>query len=402
MGLANMYNNWLQSYQPKEFYDNKLERQRYERAAREYGDVQSQWTDKGLLDQHLLENPAQNPATSVNPTNLFGEVGGRDPNDRWGANKQTPPPSAEGTTFEAPSDIDRWRMQINAMMKSGNPILMKQAMSEMNPHQQRRTAVPTDTRTGDRKNWMAAIKDGSFKGTFVEWMDRYKNTGTNVSTYVDTANKTISKDDAASMRNKDGELVDVPVGMTYAEAYNRGWTYSNIPSGEEARRGAFGSVAADELVSIRDGVKHLGEQGRNFITGILGNIDTFREKSTPEGQIFNAVLDLVGVKQDPENAKIRARLRAVNATISRMLTGLDMPKHEVESLMAQLPNPEQPDAVFFANIDAQLQNMIRINELIRKARGQGVTIPTIDIGENPNAGRPNRNDPAQRARGATY
>jgi hypothetical protein len=70
------------------------------------------------------------------------------------------------------SELEQWKMNIDAMMKTNNPSLQKEALEQINQYRQTATtptSEPTDGRTSAQKEMAAAIEDGSFTGGMGDW-----------------------------------------------------------------------------------------------------------------------------------------------------------------------------------------------------------------------------------------
>lgn len=74
-----------------------------------------------------------------------------------------------------PSELERWKMQIDGLITSGNPVLQEQGLSMLAAYRQRATAPEskTDGRPTSVKEYAYAVQNG-YKGTYPEWVQSKK------------------------------------------------------------------------------------------------------------------------------------------------------------------------------------------------------------------------------------
>lgn len=91
-------------------------------------------------------------------------------------------PANKGKSWEAPDQFQRFRDQVDLMIKSGDPSLQKRGLALLS-----QPAADTSNRTANIKDYQYAVSQG-YKGTFREYMDE-KAKASRTSLTVNTGNQ---------------------------------------------------------------------------------------------------------------------------------------------------------------------------------------------------------------------
>jgi len=187
-----------------------------------------------MLDKNLTVSPAQVDSYADNPAeeSMFG-----------GMNKAI----AQGYQQKAnqamsnPNEKPYWYRQADQMMRSGNPVLMKQAQDIMGKAQTAAFAKPTSNMSNSAK---IAADLGLVQGT-AEFNDFVRKHA--MKTNYD---KTIKSSDALLMRNKNNQ--HPPIGMTYDQAANAGFKYEKKTQKQETAESYTHRMSSlmDELAEL--------------------------------------------------------------------------------------------------------------------------------------------------------
>lgn len=264
--------------------------------------------------------------------------------------------------YQAPSPLQQWKERNSAMMRSGNPALQKEAIANMQKIQEASISGPANQPASIQEFLYA--KGQGYGGNFEDWKTLNKG-GTTINM---GGSDIITPADAANMVDSNGYPVTVPVGMTYAEARGKGWSFGKTATEGEAK--TEGSVAASVDMLNRLAELTGAEDGAGMF-GLSGVIENYRSGSDTGSALLNAALDTFGVKKTPQSVEAMAITTSLGNQLLQAFRGAAVGPAEKADFIKQLPTPGQSEGEFKANQALTLKNLQTIKDRKEKARGLG-------------------------------
>lgn len=295
-------------------------------------------------------------------------------NSKWNPDAHTK--EEWGKQFKELTPLQRWKKQNEALIISGNPILQKQGIDALDSYHKQATSIPTDTRGVQRKYWMDAVNDGTYKGTFPEWMREF-GSGTSINNIIDQGKKYLTQAEYKAVR--DGEtglpIPNKPANLTREDMVKFGWVFGNMPTEGEASKEASleqAELMLYELESLIRNIQEEGQGGLGGITGLEGHIQNFRELMTGESALFNSIMNGLGITQSPKSARARALAGQFKAYMLHGLRGVNVGQKEHETMSTIYPTAGQSPEVFMNNILVNME--ILANLKAGRARNRGLPL----------------------------
>jgi hypothetical protein len=180
------------------------------------------------------------------------------------------------------SPLEMMNYKLNAMMKSGDPTLQKQAMSMMPEYFKERLG---QNQTADQKNYSAASKDPGYQ----KWLE---NKSIQKTMAMQDPNAPLPKDVATNLVGANGEPLNPPINATWKWAQDNDARYSGRSSFTEANQKA--AMFADAMQGAEDDIQSLMTSGYDPTTvqQQLGNIPYVGSHiATGEQQLMNRAQD---------------------------------------------------------------------------------------------------------------
>lgn len=302
--------------------------------------------------------------------------------------------------LKQPSPLEQWRMRLGAMMESGNPVLQKQAISEMQAQSKQESTPATSTTSDAVKQYEYAVGQG-YNGTFAQWKKDNKGAGTTVNVNG-AAEKPYSISDLKNIKYLDefggGEVLP----GTYPSEVKGKVGLRNAVSGESSGKLAMMNTSQNEFPLIDE-----------LLYKSDGKIDNFLVTSMYA--IENIPITAAILKTDA--GRLQAAFENGMQAITRTETGAAMNIDEIANVKRRfMPRPWDKEEVqqqkvkafkFFINNATELLDPLRrgnqgltpveitdkaVNTLLNKAADKSINIPKKGdvvngmefIGTNPN------------------
>lgn len=281
-------------------------------------------------------------------------------------NFQVPQSLESMPQYQAPSPLELWGQKLSAMMQTGNPVLQKQAMSEM----QAMNKQSTEIQKQDLSNAAKMARDMGLTPGSEEYVDFIREYAMKAGqTSIDLGNKYLTASDYKNLRDSSGRPIpNAPAGMTWDDVKAKGYTFGNIATEGEAA--AEGSMAASQDMLKR--LEHLTNNGAD-VTGIKGLIDDFRAGSGLTNATVDSLFTIFGKPKRPEDVEAHSISVALGNQLLQAFRGASVGPEEKEDFIKQLPTPGQPRDVFERNIQLTKKNLEIIMSKKRESRGYTTT-----------------------------
>ena len=249
------------------------------------------------------------------------------------------------------SPVESMQVKLDAMMKSGSPVLQKRALELFGTQSSNKP-------TSGIQEYQYATQQG-FKGSFADWKSANRATTT-----IQMGDNTIKKDDAVNMIDRDGNPVQVPVGMTYKEAGQKGYRFGKTPTEGEAKQSSSFDVSSRMLGELEDLV-----DGGADIFGATGLIDKYRSEGDIGGIALDLLMSEAGSTMTPESIKAMSLVHSLSNELIAAYRGAAVGPEEQKKFESQLPMPGQPKPVFKSNLKLTQKNLAELKERRAKVRG---------------------------------
>lgn len=280
------------------------------------------------------------------------------------ANFRVPQSLESMPQYQEPSPLQQWRNRLDAMMQSGNPVLQKQAISELQV-QSKETVDKKQPKISSSAQ--VALDLGYKPGTkaFNDFVRAHAmKSGSSVT--IDMGNKLVTREDAQNLIDEDGNRVtSVPLGLTYEQAAARRWSFGNPITAEEAKQ--EGSLAAVEDMLLR--LEELTSSGQADLSSFKGIIDDYRSGSGILNAASDRLLDVFGEVKKPEDVEAHSLAIALGNQLLQAYRGAAVGPEEKIDFILQLPTAGQPKAVFDQNVQLTKRNLATIAARKRSMRG---------------------------------
>lgn len=270
-------------------------------------------------------------------------------------------PNNKGKQYSAPDALTRWSDQVNAMIQSGDPILMKEGLAELS-QVNAAGARPENqhTPTAAIQEYQLAQQQG-YGGTFADYQ-KMMHPGTNVHVNVNSGDKLMPISDAKQLVLPNGQA---PVGMTLNQAMAGGAQL--VQSDTQRQAGA----AVDSLTGgMQDLGQALNEGGMQ--DAVSGQATQLRTGGGVTGALVDTALNAAGVPLNPAAARATAASKQVTGQLTKLLSGAGASEEEYNRVLSQVPAPGQ-------SVTMQKENWKRtqanIQALTKRARAAGIQTP---------------------------
>jgi len=249
------------------------------------------------------------------------------------ANFRAPQSLESMPKYQEPSPLQLWRNRLDAMMQSGNPVLQKQAITELQAQSQETAKRPARSNAAQ-----VALDAGYIEGT-PEYQDFIKKQamkvgGTTVN--IGKPEEAYSIDDLSKIKKPTGEPFEV--GTKPSEAKQQGAVLRENVSGDVAGRLAMLNTAQGEFP---------------IIESLLYK---------PDGKVNNRlVAEMYALEKAPVTAfilstpagKLKAAFETGMQAITRTETGAAMQREEIDNVKERfMPKPWDSEVVQKQKIEA--------------------------------------------------
>lgn len=272
--------------------------------------------------------------------------------------------------YKQPSPLEQWKTRLEAMMQSGNPVLQKEAIGEMQSLAQEEVKPPPAVvmSTAARMATELGYKPGT--KSWNDFIAAYAAKVPRTNVTVEAGKKMLTREQIlALVDNATGQPVrNAPINITADEADARNWSYGNMATEGEAKADAAFAASQEML----DRLDVLMTEGAD-VTGFAGILDDYRSANTLSGAAIDTLMNVFGAPMSPQNAEAHSITRNLASQLIQAMRGAQVGPAEIEQFVKQLPVAGQPDSVFEANKKITQRNLILLNEI--KATARGRTVP---------------------------
>lgn len=270
--------------------------------------------------------------------------------------------------YKQPSPLEQWKTRLEAMMQSGNPVLQKEAIGEMQSLAQEEVKPTAQVLSTSGK---VAVDMGYVPGTkaFNDFVRAHAMKVANTSIKIGEGSKPLTREEILSLvDNETGEPIrNAPVNITPDQVTANNWSYGNRATEGEAKSDA--AFAASQEMLDRLSTLTSSEGGAD-ITGFAGVLDDYRSANTLSGVAIDTLMNVFGVPMTPENAEAHSISRNLGSQLIQAMRGANVGPVEIEQFLKQLPVAGQPKPVFEANAKITKQNLVLIDKIKASSRGR--------------------------------
>lgn len=235
-------------------------------------------------------------------------------------------PANAGQQYKMPDPLTRWQEQVNAMIKSGNPVLQKEGLNQLSMYQQRATAATSVDAPSSVKEYQYAQGQG-YQGSYQQWvLDKAAANKSSVNVSVAPAQQLLGLKDSMGLVNEQGE--HPPVGIPLGELPGRGYR----PMLSETQRQA--GTAGDVLQSSTAGL------GQNLETGGTPTSNVVNELRTSPGvvgSVADTLLSAAGVPMTSTAVRFNNYKTSVTQQTVKLMSGASATEGEMATYRGMLP-----------------------------------------------------------------
>lgn len=235
-------------------------------------------------------------------------------------------PANAGQQYKMPDPLTRWQEQVDAMIKSGNPVLQKEGLNQLSMYQQRATAATSVDAPSSVKEYQYAQGQG-YQGSYQQWvLDKAAANKSSVNVSVAPAQQLLGLKDSMGLVNEQGE--HPPVGIPLGELPGRGYR----PMLSETQRQA--GTAGDVLQSSTAGL------GQNLETGGTPTSNVVNELRTSPGvvgSVADTLLSAAGVPMTSTAVRFNNYKTSVTQQAVKLMSGASATEGEMATYRGMLP-----------------------------------------------------------------
>lgn len=269
-------------------------------------------------------------------------------NTRYDTDKQKfeADPANTGKAYALPDPLQRWQDQVNGMITSGDPTLMKEGLAQLSQYNQRATQPMSGSDAPSAvKEWQALRAQGDDISLKDYLREKQSRGGTTVKVQVGQAAKEIPYTDLKNFVWPDGSPV-MP-GTTGQQLIDGG--ARPIQSEQQRVAGAGGDVLEQSTEGMTDtAAAAVGTPAENVLNEL-------RTRPGLIGELADMGLNLAGVPMKEAPAKfINYRASVVQQTV-KLMSGASATDQEKSDYQRMLPKLTEP-------LDVQLIKIKQAND----------------------------------------
>jgi hypothetical protein len=235
-------------------------------------------------------------------------------------------PANAGQQYKMPDPLTRWQEQVDAMIKSGNPVLQKEGLSQLSMYQQRATAATTTEAPSSVKEYQYAQGQG-YQGSYQQWV--LDKAAANKSSFKVTVNPTqqlLGLKDSMGLVNEQGE--HPPVGIPLGDLPTMGYR----PMLNDTQRQA--GTAGDVLKSSTAGLGQNLDTGGTPATNILNEL---RTAPGTLGSVADSLLSASGIPMTVSAVKFNNYKTSVTQQTVKIMSGASATEGEMATYRGMMP-----------------------------------------------------------------
>lgn len=250
-------------------------------------------------------------------------------NSKYEKNKQAfeADPANAGKAFQMPDALQRWNDQIQGMMTSGDPVLQKEALEQMNDYYKRATDVAADNTPTSMREFTLAQQNPEYADYLAE---KQRRGGTNVNVNIPQGEKWVPLDKLGDFTQADGS--PIPPGTTYDEL--RAMGAMPVQTQQQVKSGVGTDLMVSSMKDLRDSID-TAPTATQQITSTLRNMTGL------PGAAANIALNAMGNKATVSDTKFNNSTRMLTGQITNLMNGAGASEGERDywaSLQAQVAN----------------------------------------------------------------
>lgn len=258
-------------------------------------------------------------------------------NTRYDADKQKfeADPANQGKAYQLPDPLQRWQDQVNGMITSGDPTLMKEGLNQLSQYQQRATATTTTDAPSSVKEFLFA-KDQGYQGGYQDWVKEKAAAGrSNVNVSVNAGEKPMDVADLMKLRLPDGS--PVPFGMTPNQAVAAG--AQPIQTEQQRVAGTSGDVLETATEQLGGALEAASD------TPTAGVLAEARTSPGVVGKLVDVGLNLAGRPMKEDEVKFSNYKTSVVQQTVKLMSGASATEGEMDTYRSMMPKFTDPPAV---------------------------------------------------------
>jgi len=182
---------------------------------------------------------------------------------------QLAPGTGQGSGYQEPDPLTRWKQQVDAMVNSGNPVLQKEGLNQLSQYHSRATTPDklTETRSNAAKMADDIGLTGAERAKFIERYAFKTQFQPKLTTVSDAKSLAVKPDQLDAFQEQFGRTDIVP-GMDMAAITP---FIEVVDPAEQAKEGKAGAVVGEfEDLLFGEGGLYAGKEGKGIL-GVYGD-----------------------------------------------------------------------------------------------------------------------------------
>ena len=240
-------------------------------------------------------------------------------------------PNNKGKSYQMPDPVTRWGDQIDAMIKSGDPALVKAGIQQMQSYQEN---VARNARGEGGNALPSAVREYQFaqgqgyQGSFQQWQKEKAAAGRSaVNVSVNSGEKWVPLGDLAKFTLPDGS--PIPPGTTMEQL--AGMNALPVQTDTQRQAGTAGDVLTNATNQMGENIN----AGDGTASSNLMN--ELRTNPSVIGQLADAGLSTMGVPMRPEAVKFNLYKTSVAQQTVKIMSGASATEGEMATYRGMLP-----------------------------------------------------------------
>lgn len=235
-------------------------------------------------------------------------------------------PANAGQQYKMPDPLTRWQEQIDAMIKSGDPMLMKEGLGQLSQYQQRATATTTVEAPSSVKEYQFAQSQG-YGGSYQQWvLDKAAANKSSFNVNVNPAQQLLTLKDSMGLVNERGE--HPPVGIPLGELPSMG--YKPMLNDTQRQAGTSGDVLQNATTALGENLDPGGTPAANVVNEL-------RTSPGVIGNIADTLLSASGIPMTSTAVKFNNYKTSVTQQTVKLMSGASATEGEMATYRGMLP-----------------------------------------------------------------
>lgn len=235
-------------------------------------------------------------------------------------------PANAGQSYKMPDPLTRWQDQVDAMIKSGDPTLMKEGLGQLSQYQQRATATSTVEAPSSVKEYQFAQAQG-YDGSYQQWvLDKAAANKSSFKVTVNPSEQLLSLKDSMGLVNAQGE--HPPVGIPLGNLPSMG--YKPMLNDTQRQAGTSGDVLQTATNALGDNLDPGGTPATNVVNEL-------RTSPGVIGNVADTLLSASGIPMTSTAVKFNNYKTSVTQQTVKLMSGASATEGEMATYRGMLP-----------------------------------------------------------------